>query len=137
MTVDDWAGRRRADAAAQAERLERARAAEAEAAGALLAAFVADAAAAGLVPEPLRARGYAGRRTYRTPLRGWYLRRDRSAAVGEDGRFYLLVVPDGLAGLVRGVDVAPSPPVLVLGRGSRDGDSIALADALARLLSQR
>lgn len=96
--------------------------------------FVARAAASGLPPEPLRARGYAGRRTYRTPLRGWYLRLDRSCAVGEDGLFYLLAVPDGLRGAVRGVGLTPSDPVLVLGRGSRDGDSVALVDALARLL---
>jgi hypothetical protein len=132
--LSEWAERRREDADVQAQRLERARSQEAEAAGALLAAFVADAAAAGLVPEPLRARGYSGRRTYRTRLRGWYLRRDRSCAVGEDGRFYVLSVPDGLVGVLTGVELGPSDPPLVLGRGSRDGDSVDLAEALARLL---
>jgi hypothetical protein len=131
----DWAARRRADAAAQGERLERDRRREADAAAALLAAFVADAAAAGLAPQPLRARSWSGRRTYRTPLRGWYLRLDRSCAVGEDGRFHLLSVPDSLRAAVRGVDVPASEPVLVLGRGSRDGDSVTLADVLARALA--
>lgn len=136
---DDWARRRREAAAAQAEALERARAREADAAAALLTAFVADAAAAGLVPVPLVARGYSRGRTYRTSLRGWYLRADASCAVGHDGRFHLLAVPDtALGGLLppalRRAEVPASPPVLVLGRGGRDGDSVDLADALARLL---
>ncbi len=136
---EDWSHRRSADAAAQADRLERARAREAEAAAALLTAFVADARAAGLVPEPLLARGYSRGRRYPTSLRGWYLRGDRSCAVGHDGRFHLLAVPDTLLGAVlpqrlRHAEVPASPPPLVLGRGGRDGDSIDLADALARLL---
>ncbi|CAA9423553.1 MAG: hypothetical protein AVDCRST_MAG35-2143, partial [uncultured Quadrisphaera sp.] len=102
---------------------------------ALIAAFVAEARAAGPAPQSLRARSWSGRRTYRTPLRGWYLRLDRSCAVGEDGRFHLLSVPDSLLAALRGVDVPASEPVLVLGRGSRDGDSVTLADALARALA--
>ncbi|MBE9937819.1 hypothetical protein G8C60_01520, partial [Cellulosimicrobium cellulans] len=69
--------------------------------------------------------------------RGWYLRRNHSVAVGEDGEFYVLSVPGGVRARLRGVAVEPSDPPLVLGKGGRDGESIDLADALALVLDGR
>ena len=57
-------------------------------------------------------------------------------AVGTDGEFYLLTVPASLRARVRGADLAPSDPPLVLGKGARDGESIDLADALAIALGE-
>ena len=132
--ADDWRRQRTEAAALQQRELDRRRAREAEAARALLAGFVADARERGLEPEPLRARAFDGSATYRTPLRGWYLRRNRSVAVGTDGEFYVLSVPGSLVARVRGTTVEPSDPPLVLGKGGRDGESIDLADALALVL---
>ncbi len=129
-----WAQRRTEAAASQAARLQRAEHRENEAAAALLEDFARAAGAAGLRPEPLRARDLSGRGSYRTDVSGWYLRRDRSAAVDEQGRFYLLRTTGGLLGHLRGVRLEPSPAPLVLGRGGRDGDSVDLVEALDRLL---
>lgn len=85
--------------------------------------------------HPLAARSYDGRARYRTPLRGWYLRRNESVAVGTDGEFYVLTVPPSLRARFTGVSPEPSDPPLVLGKGARDGESIDLADALARALA--
>ncbi len=117
-----------------AEALERRRAAESRAASALIADFVRKALDAGISPTPLHARGYNGRGRYRTNVEGWYLRQDRSIAVGTDGGFYILRAPGGLAARTRGVTLAPSDPPLQLGRGARDGESVALDVALARRL---
>ncbi|UTT58290.1 hypothetical protein [Cellulosimicrobium cellulans] len=135
--ADDWRRRRTEAAAHQQRELDRQRARESDAARALLADFVARARDRGLAPEPLRARAFDGTATYRTPLRGWYLRRNRSVAVGEDGEFYVLSVPGGVRARLRGVAVEPSDPPLVLGKGGRDGESIDLADALALVLDGR
>ena len=134
-----WAAQRTRDAAARAARLARAEAAEHERAAAMLAEFVATAGREGPAPQPLSARDASGRGELRTGLQGWYLRRDRSAAVALDGAFYLLRAHGGLGERLlsrwRPVRLRPSPAPLVLGRGGRDGDSIDLADALARVLS--
>lgn len=134
---DDWRARRAERADALGDALARRQAAESARASAMLAAFVAEAAELGPPPVALHARGAGGRGRYRTHLTGWYLRRDERAAVATDGRFYLLTVPGGLGAVVRGVRPQPSDPPLVLGRGSRDGESIDLADVLARLRAQR
>lgn len=131
---DDWSSRRRDAAAAQAEALARRQAAEHEAARRLLADFVAEAGRRGLRPVPLRARSYDGRHRYRTPLEGWYLRRNESVAVSTDGEFYVLGVPGSVRALLRGVEPEPAEPPLVLGRGGRDGESVDLADALRAVL---
>lgn len=105
----------------------------------MLVEFVAAARRDGPAPEPLLARDGARRVVLRTGLDGWYLRVDRSAAVGLDGAFYLLRAPAGLGARLlsrwRPVRLEPSAPPLVLGRGGRDGDSVDLADALGRVLS--
>lgn len=120
---------------AHAEALELRRRQDAAQARGMLAAMVARAAELGLEPQPLRALDPDGRRSYRTPLRGWYLRRDRRVAVGSDGEFYVLVLAGGVAGLLRGVRPVPSDPPLVIGAGGRDGESVDLADAIARALA--
>lgn len=131
----DWR-RKRADAVAeQAARLRQEQDAETAQAEALIADFVRRAAARGVRPEPLLARGRSGRGRYRTGLEGWYLRQDHSVAVGADGGFYVLTAPDSLLARVRGVNLAPSDPPLVLGRGGRDGQSVPLAELLDRRLS--
>lgn len=114
--------------------LDRRRAAEAEQATALVEAFVADARAKGLPTGPLRARSYSGR-SYRTPLHGWYLNSDRTIAVGDDGRYYSLLVPPSAAGWLTGVTPHPQAPRLIVGEGARDGESIPLAKLLQRRLT--
>ncbi|WP_149202667.1 hypothetical protein [Actinotalea subterranea] len=132
----DWRERRSEAATAHAAALERRRSGEAAQARALLAQFIRDAQEQGLAPVPLRARTYDGRARYRTPLTGWYLRRNESVAVGTDGEFYILSVPPTLRGRLTGATVEPSDPPLVLGKGARDGESIDLVDAL-RLVLER
>jgi len=130
----DWAAQReRAVATHAADLARREQADEAEAA-ALLAAFVAAAREQDLAPVPLRARSYDGRHRYRTRLHGWYLRRDESVAVGEDGGFYVLSVPASIRARLSGATPTPTRPRLVLGAGGRDGERITLQAALARLL---
>lgn len=131
---DDWAEQRTEAARVQAERLRARQDAEHARASAMLREFVAVAAERGLEPESLQVKGYGGRGTARTPLRGWYLRQDRTAGVGVDGEFYVLTAPLTLVDRVRGVRLTPQPPPLVLGAGGKDGDSVDLAVALERLL---
>lgn len=134
MADDDWARQRAEAVRVQAERLRARQDAEHARAGALLHEFVEAASAAGLAPEDLQVRGYGGRGTARTPLRGWYLRVDRTAGVSTDGDFYVLTAPLSLLDRVRGVRPLPAKPPLILGAGGKDGESVALADALERLL---
>lgn len=131
---DDWPARRREAARAQADALARRQEAEHAAAHRLLADFVAEAGRRGVPPVPLRARSYDGRHRYRTPLHGWYLRRNESVAVSTAAEFYVLGVPSSLRALVRGVEPQPADPPLVLGRGGRDGESVDLAEALRAVL---
>jgi hypothetical protein len=131
----EWAARRDRAVAAHAADLARREAAEAAKAAELLREFVAAARERGLAAVPLKARSYRGSGRYRTKLRGWYLRADQSAAVAEDGQFYLLTVRGSLAARLTGVAVAPAVPRLVLGEGGRDGDRVALRTVLDRLLA--
>ncbi|MET7423206.1 hypothetical protein [Dactylosporangium sp. NPDC005555] len=134
MTDDDWQQQRARAVAHHGAELDRRRAAEAEQATALIEQFVADARTRNVPVEPLRARSYSGR-SYRTPLRGWYLNSDRSIAVGDDGRYYSLLVPPSAAGWLTGVTPQPQPPRLIVGEGARDGESIPLAKLLERRLT--
>jgi hypothetical protein len=101
----------------------------------LLDRFVARAEQAGLRTEELTARPWSGRGRYRTGVVGWYLRADRSVGVGVDGRYYLLVVPPHRLGRWRTVRVEPTPPPLQVGKGARDGESIALDVLLEKRLA--
>ncbi len=131
---DDWARQRTEAAHVQAERLRARQDAEHARADAMLREFAGVAAERGLEPEVLQVKGYGGRGTARTPLRGWYLRQDRSAGVSTDGDFYVLTAPLSLVDRVRGVRPAPQKPPLVLGAGGKDGESVDLDVALERLL---
>ena len=128
-----WAERRRQAIAGHAAALDAGLLTEARAATALLDDFVRRAAERGLPPHPLTARTSDGRATYRTQVRGWYLRSNRSVAVGEDGDYYVLTVPVSLRGRFAGADLAPSMPRLVVGAGGGDGETVPLA----QLLDQR
>lgn len=118
-----------------AARLRRRQEAESAQAAVLLDVFVRDAQLAGIEPERLTARSYSGDTRYRTNVTGWYLKRDKSVGVGLDGSFYVLHAPGSVLALVRGVTILPSSPPLELGRGGRDGESIPLAEAIARRLA--
>jgi hypothetical protein len=107
---------------------------EAAKAQVLLDRFVERAREAGLPTEELTARPRSGGGRYRTGVTGWYLRRDRTVGVGVDGSYYLLNVAPVRFGRWRTVRIDPTPPVLQVGRGGRDGESVALDEALeARL----
>ncbi|MBD7999087.1 MULTISPECIES: hypothetical protein [Oerskovia] len=134
--VAAWRAQRTEAAAHQAAELERRRAQESAEAAVLLREFVAEAGRRGIAPVPLQARSYAGDATYRTRTLGWYLRKNRTLAVGTDGAFYVLSVPGGLSARLRGAVLTPSDPPLVLGKGGRDGESISLADAVALVLER-
>jgi hypothetical protein len=113
----------RAELAAGQER------AESKKAQVLIEAFLADATAAGIAPEPLRATLYTGQ-SVKTDKRGWYLRKNQSLAIGDDGSYYVLTVPGGLRERLRGVKLTPSAPPLIVGKGGRDGESGDLAEFL-------
>ena len=80
---------RRAELAANANR------AESKQAQVLIDRFVADARERGIAPVPLRATLYSGQ-SVKTDKVGWYLRKNQSLAIGEDGSYYVLTVPGGL-----------------------------------------
>jgi hypothetical protein len=129
-----WAARRREAAARQGAEFERRRAAEAREARELVAGFAREARERGLKATRLIARAYNGRTTYRTKLRGWYVRADRSLAVGTDGQFYILAVPAAVLARFTGVTVTPENPRLVVGEGARDGQSMPLRALLRQRL---
>lgn len=131
-----WREQRRDAVTGLAAADDRRRARENEWARAMLAEFVAGQRAAGVPPQRLRARVPGRGTTYRTGVTGWYLRTNRSLAVGVDGAFYILDVPPRLTARVRGVTVEPSDPPLVVGRGARDGETIELAELLRRAAGQ-
>jgi len=131
---EQWAAQRSAAASEHLARLEARQDAEHRRAEEHLTTFVRAAHVSGLAPQPLRMQGYNGERSARTPLRGWYLRKDRKAGIDTAGNFYLLAGPLGLLDALRGAAPRASRPPLVLGAGGRDGDSVELTDALERLL---
>ena len=133
---DSWARQRKQAIAAHAADQQQRSAAEARQAATLIAEFVAAARKQGVAAERLVARPHRGWGHYRTGLHGWYLKADRSMAVGTDGNLYLLTVPPSLRARVAGVRLAPAQPRLVIGAGGRDGESIPLAALLERRLSQ-
>lgn len=72
----------------------------------LVDAFVTEARARGIAPEPLRATLFDGHGV-KTDKLGWYLRKNKSVAVGDDGAYYVLTVPGGLRERLRGVRLTP------------------------------
>lgn len=128
-----WHEQRRRAVDGHAAALAAGRAAEAGQAAALLADFVRRAAERGLEPHTLAARSFDGRATYRTRIRGWYLKSNRSVAVGADGEYYVLTVPSSLRARFAGAELSPSTPRLIVGAGGGDGETVPLA----QLLDQR
>ena len=131
----DWAAQRREAAAANAERADRACAADVAAARELVAGFVRDARARGLASEELLVRAGESPSTYRCGLTGWYLRRDGSLAITEAGEMYVLTAPRSLRSRISGVRLEPTEPRTQAGIGARDGESIALDSLLALRLA--
>jgi hypothetical protein len=130
----EWQEQRRQAIAGHAAALEAGRAAEAREAGALLDDFVRRATDRGLQPHTLQARTFDGRATYRTHVRGWYLKSNRSVAVGEDGEYYVLTVPASLRARFTGADLSPSTPRLIVGAGGGDGETVPLKQLLDKRL---
>lgn len=124
-----WQQQRREAYVEHAAALQRRKAAESAEAAELLAGFVTTVRARGVAPVELRARAANGA-TYRTGLRGWYLKRNHSVAVDEAGRYYLLDVPASLTARFRGVTVEPTDPPLAVGVGGRDGESMSMQELL-------
>ena len=114
---------RRAELAANAAR------GESKQAQVLIDRFVAEARERGIAPHPLRATLYSGQ-SVKTDKVGWYLRKNQSLAIGEDGSYYVLSVPGGMRERLTGVKLKPSPPPLVVGKGGRDGESGDLGEFL-------
>ena len=130
----DWREARSHAAEVHADALAKRTEAETRQARAMIAAFLTTARERGLVPGPIHARSYDGRSRYRTHLRGWYLRRNETVAITEDGAFHLLSVAPSIAATLRGARPEPSDPPIILGKGGRDGESIDLVDALRIVL---
>lgn len=125
---------RREDARRREEMIASARRAEASEAQVIIDAFVADAGRCGLAPEPLRATTYSGA-SVKTDKRGWYLNRRHSLAIGVDGCYYRLVIPDVSAvARLRGVRLAPELPPLMVAANGKDGEGGALTWFLQRVL---
>jgi hypothetical protein len=122
MSRAEEAARRAELAAAQAR-------GESREAQKLIDQFVTDAKAKGIRPHSLRATLYGGQ-SVKTDKLGWYIRKNQSVAIGEDGAYYVLTVPGGLRERFSGVKLMPSPPPLVVGRGGKDGESSELTDLL-------
>jgi hypothetical protein len=122
MSRAEEAARRAELAAAQAR-------GESREAQRLIDEFVSAAQAKGIAPHPLRATSYSGQ-SVKTDKLGWYIRKNKSIAIGEDGSYYVLTVPGGWRERFTGVKLTPSAPPLVVGRGGKDGDSSDLADLL-------
>ncbi len=120
-------------AAARAELAAGQAAAESKAAQFLIDRFLVDLRERGIAPEPLRATLFSGQ-SVKTDISGWYLRKNRSVAIGEDGGYYILLVPGSWRERLRGAHLTASPPPLVVARGGRDGEAGDLADFLRRRL---
>jgi len=129
-----WAEQRQHAIAGHEAALAAGRDAEAQQAAVLIAGFVTRAAERGLTPRRLTARSYDGRSTYRTTLHGWYLKSNKSVAVGADGQYYAMTVPSSLRARFGGAQVAASPPRLIVGAGGGDGETMPLAQLLQRRL---
>jgi hypothetical protein len=137
MTGDDEWRRKRDDAVAKhAAAVARVREVETRQARQLVAEFAAEAIRRGLPTQKLSAAAYNGRSRYRTGLLGWYVHPNRSLAVGVDGEFYVLGVPASLRARLLGARVEPRDPMLIIGKGAKDGESIPLRELLHRRLAK-
>ncbi len=106
---------------------------EARRAQELIGQFIRQATELGIQPEPLRVQLSDGS-TARTDRRGWYIKRNRTVAIGSDGGYYICIMAGGLKERITGVRLKPSRPELRVSRGGRDGETGDLADFLIRRL---
>lgn len=134
MSNADWINQRTEAARVQAERLAQRQSAVHDKAEAQIAEFMPVLLRHGPAPQPLLVTGYGGRSQARCNVKGWYLRNDKTAGLGTDGKFYVLTAPLSAFDRFRGVKLAPTRPPLILGEGGKDGDTIELSEALNRLL---
>ncbi len=132
-TPAEWSAQRRVSAQTHGELLAQVQARDEAQAKEQIARFMVRVKKAQVPPERLIANKLSGNGTVRTTQCGWYIRTNRSAAIGVDGNFYLMLADGGLRTWLRGATLTPSSPPLVLGASGRDGDSIPLRDALARV----
>lgn len=123
------------DARRRLEMAEGAARGEAQAAQKLIDEFVAEATARGITAVPLRATLLSGHEV-KTDQSGWYLRKNRSLAIGTNGHYYVLTVPGGWGERLRGVKLRPTAPSLQVGRGGRDGETGDLKEFLGWRLEQ-
>lgn len=123
------------DAARRVELAEAQARLEGREAQVLIDQFLVDVAAAGVPPVPLEANLLGGGRA-KTDQRGWYLRRNKSLAIGVDGSYYVLTVPGGWRERLFGTTLTPTLPVLVIGRGGRDGETGDLTEFLQWILER-
>ncbi|WP_027346041.1 hypothetical protein [Hamadaea tsunoensis] len=130
--TDDWRARRDLAVTRHAEAAANVRAREAAEARALIADFLTKAR--DLAPVRLKARSYSGGARYRTNVTGWYIHPDESIAIGVDGGFYLLSTVPSITAWFRGATVEPQEPLLIIGKGAKDGESISLKELLRRRL---
>ncbi|EPH06283.1 hypothetical protein HMPREF1531_00933 [Propionibacterium sp. oral taxon 192 str. F0372] len=102
----------------------------------VITGFIDETTRRGVPPEPLRAK-LTGGGTARTDKKGWYISVDRSAAIGEDGNYYLLTVPGGLKERITGVRLAPSRPTPARVKQQAGQQNDDLDDYLTRALARR
>lgn len=121
------------DARRRLELAEATARAESEAAQKLIDDFLVKAREIGLPSVPLRAMLLDGT-PVKTDKRGWYLRVNKSIAIGEDGGYYVLTVPGGFMERIRGARLKASPPPIFIGKGGRDGETGDLSFFLSRAL---
>lgn len=118
------AAQRRVNLSAQHAKLESSRA------QVLIDEFVQQAKARGMEPVALKAKTLDGH-LVKTDKRGWYIRQNRSLAIGTDGEYFVLIVPGGWMERLRGVKLEASDPPLYVGKGGRDGETGDLKEFLA------
>ena len=136
MSTDDaWRRQRDLAVTKHAEAEKAAREEQTRQARQLIEEFAATARERGIPATRLTARAYNGRSRYRTNVVGWYVHPDRSLAVGVDGAFYVLGVPASMRSRLLGARPLPQDPLLVIGRGAKDGESISLRELLRRRLA--
>lgn len=124
---------RRADALRRVELAREAAEQEAKLAQELIDQFIAEATERGIAPEPLRVQLSDGS-TARSDKTGWYIKRNRTVAIGADGGYYICAMPGGLRERLTGVRLTPAQPALQVSRGGRDGETGDLADFLTKRL---
>lgn len=103
---------------------------ESAAAQVLIDEFVVQAKAAGLAPVPLKATTMDGH-VVKTDRHGWYIRQNKSLAIGAGGEYFVLTVTGSWIDRFRRVKLEASDPPLYVGKGGRDGETGDLKEFLA------